>query len=100
MTPQQHPLQREGQRCTSLGTASAATAPGASLHRGAFPAQTPQVIGMNKARRQPVAAHGWQWASQTEAANALGVSFVTVHYRLKRGTFDGLVMQRLGVNPC
>lgn len=55
---------------------------------------------MNKARRQPVAAHGWQWESQTEAADAIGVSFVTVHYRLKRGTFDKLVMKRLGVKSC
>jgi hypothetical protein len=48
-------------------------------------------------RRQPCAAHGWQWASQKDAAAALGVSDCVITARLNRGTFDALVLQRLGV---
>lgn len=49
------------------------------------------------ARCQPVAAHGWHWPSQKAAAKALNCDEGTVSDNLNRGTFDRLVMQRLGV---
>jgi hypothetical protein len=47
--------------------------------------------------RCPVAAHGWHWPSQKDAAAALGVTPYVIWSRLNRGTFDRLVLQRLGV---
>lgn len=46
------------------------------------------------------AAHGWFWASQREAARALGVRPDTVTHHLDRGTFDRLVLRRLGINSA
>ena len=48
-------------------------------------------------RCQPVAAHGWHWPSQKAAAKALNCAEDTVGDNLNRGTFDRLVLQRLGV---
>jgi hypothetical protein len=48
-------------------------------------------------RKQPCAAHGWHWPSQIEAARALGVRHQKVADRLNRGSFDRLVLERLGV---
>ena len=51
----------------------------------------------NGAPRQPCAAHGWIWPSQKAAAKALNCAEGTVGDNLNRGTFDRLVLQRLGV---
>ena len=48
-------------------------------------------------RCQPVSAHGWHWPSQKAAAKALNCDEGTVSDNLNRGTFDRLVLQRLGV---
>ena len=49
------------------------------------------------ARKQPVAAHGWEWLSQADAARAMGINPTTVFHALRRGTFAALVLRRLGV---
>lgn len=52
---------------------------------------------VKNSRCQPVSAHGWHWPSQKAAAKALNCDEGTVSDNLNRGTFDRLVLQRLGV---
>lgn len=54
------------------------------------------VEAMNAARRQPVAALGWRWASQRDCARALGVADSTVCDALAEGRLDRLVNRILG----
>lgn len=46
--------------------------------------------------RQPVSAHGHYWPSQKAAAKDLGVTTSAVSKALEKGTFDRLVLRRLG----
>lgn len=48
------------------------------------------------ARCQPVAAFGWSWPSQKDAAETLGRDPKTVCAALQRGTFERLVLRVLG----
>lgn len=47
------------------------------------------------ARRQPVAALGWSWPSQTACARDLGVSSGTVSTALNEGRFEDLVRRHM-----
>ena len=58
--------------------------------------QGPSRAGQRK-RAQPVAAHGFYWPSQKDAAAALGVSTSAVCGALGRGTFDRMVARRMEV---
>ena len=94
---------------SSLATAAPHTVPavnpGLRLPVGPAPAASVAgglsvaVAAMAEARRQPVAAHGWWWRSQSECARQCGVGHASVSEWLRDGTFEANVLKRLGAKP-